>query len=629
MLDFYAGQYDIVVVGAGHAGIEAALAAARLGCRTLCLCTSLEGIGNMPCNPSIGGTAKGQLVREIDALGGEMARAADATCLQFRMLNRGKGPAVYSPRAQSDRMAYRAYMRRALERCDNLDLAQGECGEILTDEAGAVSGLRVVGGGRYDCKAVVLCTGTFLGAKTFTGEVVRNMGPDGMYAADHLTPCLEKLGLQLRRFKTGTPARVSGKSLDFSKMTPQSGDEGELGFAFDRTVEAVNRVTCWLTYTTEETHEIIRASLHRSPLYCGEIVGTGPRYCPSIEDKVVRFPEKNRHQLFLEPCGDDTDEYYVQGMSSSLPEDVQRAFLRSIPGLENVHILRPGYAIEYDCVDPLQLDHTLRYRDISGLWCAGQLCGSSGYEEAAGQGLVAGINAARWVQNKPPFTLKRRDGYIGTLIDDLVTRGTNEPYRMMTSRSEYRLICRQDNADSRLMPLGHEIGLISDERLAAMEQRQEQIRQEVSRLQKTIAPPSDKTNEFLVAHGTSPIALRGASLADLLRRPQLCYDDLREIDPAPPSLPRPVTEQVEIEIKYEGYIRRQLKDIEEQRRLEDSPLPPDIDYLSIRTLRTEARQKLQAVRPETLGQAGRISGVSPADVGALMVYLSHREEQPK
>ena len=402
-----------------------------------------------------------------------------------------------------------------------------------------------------------------------------------------------------------------------------------LGFAFDRTEEAANTVTCWLTYTTEETHEIIRGSLDRSPLYCGEIVGTGPRYCPSIEDKVVRFPEKNRHQLFLEPCGGDTDEYYVQGMSSSLPEDVQRAFLRTIPGLERVHILRPGYAIEYDCIDPLQLDHTLALRDVPGLWCAGQLCGSSGYEEAAGQGLIAGINAARWVQDKPPFVLKRRDGYIGTLIDDLVTRGTNEPYRMMTSRSEYRLICRQDNADSRLMPLGHEIGLISDERLSAMETRQAQIRAEVSRLEKTVAPPNDKTNAFLEAHGTSPIALRGASLADLLRRPQLCYEDLAEIDPAPSSLPRPVTEQVEIQIKYEGYIRRQLKDIEEQRRLEDSPLPPDIDYLAIRTLRTEARQKLQAVRPETLGQAGRISGVSPADVGALMVYLSHREESSK
>ena len=627
MLDFFAGQYDIVVVGAGHAGIEAALAAARLGASTLCLCTSLEGIGNMPCNPSIGGTAKGQLVREIDALGGEMARAADATCLQFRMLNRGKGPAVFSPRAQSDRMAYRAYMRKVMEHCPNLDLAQGECSEILTDERGAVCGLRVVGGGRYDCKAVILCTGTFLGAKTFTGEVVRNMGPDGMHAADYLTEHLEKLGIRMRRFKTGTPARVSGKSLDFSKMTPQPGDDGELGFAFDRTEQVANVVTCWLTYTAPETHEIIRGSLERSPLYCGEIVGTGPRYCPSIEDKVVRFPDKERHQLFLEPCGGDTDEYYVQGMSSSLPEDVQRAFLRTIPGLESVHILRPGYAIEYDCIDPLQLDHTMALRDVPGLYCAGQLCGSSGYEEAAAQGLIAGINAARRLQDKPPFTLKRRDGYIGTLIDDLVTRGTNEPYRMMTSRSEYRLICRQDNADSRLMPLGHEVGLISDDRLSAMKTRQEQIKNEIHRLEKTIAPPNDKTNDFLTSHGTAPIALRGASLADLLRRPELCYDHLAEIDPAPPALPRPVTEQVEIEIKYEGYIRRQLKDIEEQRRLEDSPLPPDIDYLSIRTLRTEARQKLQAVRPETLGQAGRISGVSPADVGALMVYLSHREEQ--
>ena len=629
MLDFFAGQYDIVVVGAGHAGIEAALAAARLGCRVLCLCTALEGIGNMPCNPSIGGTAKGQLVREIDALGGEMARAADAACLQFRMLNRGKGPAVYSPRAQSDRMAYRAYMRRALEHCEHLDLAQGECAEVLTGPQGAVRGVRLVGGARYDCKAVILATGTFLGAKTFTGEVMRHMGPDGMYSADHLTAGLEALGLSLRRFKTGTPARVSGKSLDFSKMTPQPGDEGELGFAFDRTEEAVNRVTCWLTYTTPETHAIIRASLDRSPLYCGEIVGTGPRYCPSIEDKVVRFPEKERHQLFLEPCGGDTDEYYVQGMSSSLPEDVQRAFLRTIPGLERVHILRPGYAIEYDCIDPLQLDHTLMTRAVPGLYCAGQLCGSSGYEEAAAQGLVAGINAARRVQDKPPFVLKRRDGYIGTLIDDLVTRGTNEPYRMMTSRSEYRLICRQDNADARLMPLGHALGLVSTRRLEAMETRQEQIRQEILRLQKTVAPPSPRTNAFLEAHGTAGIALSGASLADLLRRPELTYDALAEIDPQRPALSRQVREQVEIGIKYEGYIRRQLKDIEEQRRLEDSPLPPDIDYLSIRTLRTEARQKLQAVRPETLGQAGRISGVSPADVGALMVYLSHREEPSK
>jgi len=526
-------------------------------------------------------------------------------------------------------MGYRAYMRRVMEHCDRLDLAQGECAEILTDETGAVSGVRLVGGGRYDCKAVILATGTFLGAKTFTGEVVRQMGPDGMPGADSLTENLLALGLEMRRFKTGTPARVSGKSLDFSKMTPQPGDPGELGFAFDRTEEAANLVTCWLTYTSEETHEIIRSALHRSPLYCGEIVGTGPRYCPSIEDKVVRFPEKNRHQLFLEPCGWDTDEYYVQGMSSSLPEDIQRAFLRTIPGLEKVHILRPGYAIEYDCIDPLQLDHTMAFRKVPGLYCAGQLCGSSGYEEAAAQGLVAGINAALRLQDKPPFTLKRRDGYIGTLIDDLVTRGTNEPYRMMTSRSEYRLVCRQDNADSRLMPLGHAVGLVSAERLAAMETRQEQIRQETHRLEKTVAPPSEATNAFLTAHGTAPIALRGASLADLLRRPQLCYDDLAEIDPARPALSRAVTEQVEIGIKYEGYIRRQMKDIEEQRRLEDSPLPPDIDYLSIRTLRTEARQKLQAVRPETLGQAGRISGVSPADVGALMVYLSHREEQNK
>ncbi len=407
MLDFFAGQYDIVVVGAGHAGIEAALAAARLGCRTLCVCTCLDAVGNMPCNPSIGGTAKGQLVREIDALGGEMARAADAVCLQFRMLNRGKGPAVYSPRAQSDRLAYRAYMRRALERCPGLELAQGECAQVLTDEQGAVCGVRLVGGARYDCKAVVLATGTYLGARTFTGEVVRESGPDGMYAATHLTACLQALGLSLRRFKTGTPARVSGRSLDFSKMEPQTGDPEETGFSFDRDAPVNNQAVCWLTYTNQQTHEIIRASLDRSPLFSGVIHGTGPRYCPSIEDKVVRFPEKTRHQLFLEPCGADSDEYYVQGMSSSLPEDIQRAFLRTIPGLEQVHLLRPGYAIEYDCIDPLQLDHRLAVRAVPGLFCAGQLCGSSGYEEAAGQGLVAGVNAALTVLGRPPFTLAR------------------------------------------------------------------------------------------------------------------------------------------------------------------------------------------------------------------------------
>ena len=515
-----------------------------------------------------------------------------------------------------------------LEKTEHLTLRQAEVVDIRT-ENGRVSQVVLRTGAVFSIKAVILCTGTFLSGRTIVGECIEDSGPDGMHAAGPLTDALLRLGLPLRRFKTGTPARIDVRSIDFDEMTPQPGDEPVVPFSFLTERQLINTHRCYLTWTTPETHDIIRANLHRAPLYSGKIHGVGPRYCPSIEDKIVKFADKDRHQVFLEPEGAKSREWYVQGMSSSLPEKVQWAMYRTVPGLERAVLVRLAYAIEYDCIDPLQLDHTLALRDVPGLWCAGQLCGSSGYEEAAGQGLIAGINAARWVQDKPPFVLKRRDGYIGTLIDDLVTRGTNEPYRMMTSRSEYRLICRQDNAGSRLMPLGHAIGLISDERLAAMETRQAQIRAEVSRLEKTVAPPNDKTNAFLEAHGTSPIALRGASLADLLRRPQLCYEDLAEIDPAPPSLPRPVTEQVEIEIKYEGYIRRQLKDIEEQRRLEDSPLPPDIDYLSIRTLRTEARQKLQAVRPETLGQAGRISGVSPADVGALMVYLSHREEQPK
>lgn len=622
-MDYQAGIFDIIVVGAGHAGIEAALSAARMGCSVLCLCTNLDAVGNMACNPSIGGTAKGQLVREIDALGGEMARAADASCLQFRMLNRGKGPAVFSPREQNDRMAYRAYMRGALESVPSLALRQGECAEILT-ENGAVSGVRLTGGAQYSAKAVVLCTGTFLGGKTFTGEDVREMGPDGMYAAAALTPCLRALGFEVRRFKTGTPSRVDGRTVDFTVMEPQGGEDEYSGFTFG-SAPPVNKVSCWLTYTNARTHEIIRASLDRSPLFTGVIHGVGPRYCPSIEDKVVRFPDKPRHQLFLEPCGGDTVEYYVQGMSSSLPEEVQLAFLRSVRGLEQVRIMRPGYAIEYDCINPLELRHTLEARRTPGLFFAGQICGSSGYEEAAGQGLVAGVNAALRVQGKDPFTLKRSDGYIGTLIDDLVTRGTNEPYRMMTSRSEYRLLSRQDNADRRLMPMGHALGLVSDARLAAMEEDYAAADAEIARLRATYHAPDECLCSLLASLGASSPP-SGVSLLELLRRPEIRYKDLAPVDTNRPSLSAKVIEQVEIEIKYEGYIRRQMQDIREQSRLEDKRLPDEIDYLSIPTIRTEARQKLQRVRPETLGQASRISGVSPADIGALTVWLSHYKE---
>ena len=619
-MDYQAGSYDIIVVGAGHAGIEAALAAGRMGCAVLCLCTNLDAVGNMPCNPSIGGTAKGQLVRELDALGGEMARAADAACLQFRMLNRGKGPAVYSPRAQSDRMAYRAYMRRALERCPNVALRQGECADVLT-EKGAVTGVRLTGGAVYSAQAVVLATGTFLGGRTLTGEEIRQMGPDGMYAAMALSPCLQALGFALRRFKTGTPARVDGRTVDFDRMEPQEGDDEPWGFAFGSPPPR-STARCYLTYTNERTHAVIRANLHRSPLFTGVIEGVGPRYCPSIEDKVVRFPDKPRHQLFLEPCGGDSAEYYVQGMSSSLPEEVQTAFLHTIAGLERVRVMRPGYAIEYDCIDPRELRHTLESRRVPGLWFAGQICGSSGYEEAAGQGFVAGANAALRVRGGEPFTLRRSDGYIGTLIDDLVTRGADEPYRMMTSRSEYRLVCRQDNADRRLMPLGHRLGLVSDERLREMEAAYAAADRELERLRHTFLPPDERLRALLAAL-SSPPPPSGVSLLELLRRPEVSYGALAPVDEGRPALSAKVVEQVEIAARYEGYIRRQMQDIREQARLEERALPEGVDYLAIPTLRTEARQKLQRQRPETLGQAARISGVSPADVAALMVWLSH------
>lgn len=624
MIPTYSGQYDIAVIGAGHAGIEAALAAARLGCKVLCLCTCLDAVGNMPCNPSVGGTAKGQLVREIDALGGEMARAADATCIQFRMLNRGKGPAVYSPRAQVDRMAYRAYMKQTLELCPGLTLMQGEAAEILT-ENGAVCGVRLATGLRFQVRSVVMATGTYLKAATFAGLYSRPSGPDGMLPAGELSDSLRALGIPLRRFKTGTPARLDGDTIDYSRMTVQQGEtEGE-GFAYGGACPEP-RAVCHLLYTNERTHDVIRAALDRSPLFTGVIEGVGPRYCPSIEDKVVRFPEKTRHQLFLEPCGLGTREVYLQGLSTSLPEDVQLDMLHTIEGLERVQVMRFGYAIEYDCLDPLCLDATLAVKSVPGLYAAGQLCGSSGYEEAAGQGLIAGINAAHYVLHKKPFTLTRTDGYIGTLIDDLVTKGTNEPYRMMTSRSEYRLTSRQDNADRRLMGYGLELGLVSRERFDNMEYKYAQADAELTRLKKTVLPPSEALNARLEALGTSPVA-SGASLYDLLKRPQVRYEDLKDLDPDRPDLRRAVVEQVEINVKYEGYIRRGLRDVEEQKRLEDRLLPEDIDYLSIPLLRVEARQKLAAIRPRTLGQAGRISGVSPADIGGLIVWLSNNGEK--
>ena len=626
-MNYSAGTYDIAVVGAGHAGIEAALAAARMGSRVLCLCTCLDAVGNMPCNPSIGGTAKGQLVREIDALGGEMGRAADRTAIQFRMLNRGKGPAVFSPRAQNDRAGYRSVMKSALENCPNLLLRQGEAAEVLLDDAGAVCAVRLTSGAVFSAKAVVLCTGTFLGGRTFMGDVVRDMGPDGLMAANELTGSLRALGLSIRRFKTGTPPRIAAGSVDLSALEPQDGDTNPQGFSFYSGVRPRNSVRCYMTYTNERTHEIIRGALDRSPLFTGVIDGVGPRYCPSIEDKVVRFADKERHQLFLEPCGEHSGELYLQGLSTSLPEDVQVAMVRTIRGLEHAEIMRPGYAIEYDCIDPLCLDARLAVKAVPGLFAAGQLCGSSGYEEAAAQGLIAGINAHLFVRGELPFTLTRMDGYIGTLIDDLVTKGTNEPYRMMTSRSEYRLICRQDNADLRLMEKGLALGLVSPERAERARQKARLTELELKRLQKTIAPPSQAVNDFLASHKTSPLALRGASLLELLRRPELSYDALAAIDPGRPDIPSDVAEQVEIAVKYEGYIRRQERDIADMQRMESRTLPEGLDYLSMTLLRTEARQKLDRIRPRTLGQAGRISGVSPADVAALMVILSQMEEK--
>ena len=619
-----AGSFDIAVIGAGHAGIEAALAAGRLGCSTIVFTINLDAVGNCPCNPSIGGTAKGHLVREIDALGGEMGRTADACTIQSRMLNLGKGPAVHSLRAQIDRNHYARLMKHKLETCPNLLLRQGEIVKLeqVGEEWLLTSRLEAV----YRAKAVIIATGTFLGGKVFVGDVSYESGPDGMFPAAFLPDSLKELGISLRRFKTGTPARVLRSSIDFTNLEVQQGDEPIVPFSYDTEEPLENKAVCHVSWTNDETKQVILENIHRSPLYGGQIEGIGPRYCPSIEDKVVRFPDKPRHQLFIEPCGLDTEEMYLQGMSSSLPEDVQVAFYHTIPGLEHAQILRTAYAIEYDCCDPLQLSATLEFRDWPGLYGAGQFNGSSGYEEAAAQGFVAGVNAARKVQGKEPFVLDRASSYIGTLIDDLITKGASDPYRMMTSRSEYRLVLRQDNADERLTPLGRELGLISDRRWEKFQRKQEQKQAELKRVQKTTLPPSQELNHILVSRGTSPLTT-GAKLADLLKRPQITYEDLAPVDKDRPQYSTAVFEAVEIELKYEGYIKRQRADIEEARRLERKRLPQDVDYSAIQGLRLEAGEKLNKVKPENIGQAGRISGVSPADISVLLIWLASKERE--
>lgn len=619
-MEYFAKEYDVAVIGAGHAGIEAALASARLGAKTIIFAINLDSVGNMPCNPSIGGTSKGHLVREIDALGGEMGKAADKTQIQTRMLNRGKGPAVHSLRAQIDRREYSKYMKHVVELQENLDLKQAEIIDLKQTDDGLWQ-LKTKLEAIYTAKSVVLATGTFLGGKIYIGEVSYKSGPDGMFPATELSNSLKMLGIPLRRFKTGTPSRVNRRSIDFSVLEKQEGDETETPFSFETEKADGNKSFCYIAYTNDDTKQVILDNLHRSPLYSGKIEGVGPRYCPSFEDKIVRFPDKLRHQFFIEPCGLDTEELYLQGMSSSLPEDVQLKFLRTIKGLENVEVMRTAYAIEYDCVDPLALKPSLEFLDLSGLYGAGQFNGSSGYEEAAAQGLIAGINAARRAQGKDAFILDRASSYIGTLIDDLVTKGCMDPYRMMTSRSEYRLLLRQDNADIRLTPYGHEIGLISDERYQKFLNKMQLIKDEMKRAAQTTIHVSEDLQKLLVSRETAPMN-KGMKLIELIKRPQISYDDLAPFDTERPDLPPEIFEQVEIELKYEGYIRRQQAQINEMRRLEVKLLPKDIDYNAIDGLRLEAREKLSKIRPHSVGQASRISGVSPSDISVLLIYLA-------